>query len=105
MFLVNGQRHHAWDKTFISRDLGFKSLRDRTMVIVDLDGLAVGAMSEIMQGSRQGLYEGKVYNAIRDRVIHTQVESRMKRLQVEAERKALDMRAGDSAVKSKLTNS
>ena len=103
VFLVNGQRHHAWENTFISRDLGFKSLRDRTMVIVDLDNLAVGAISEIMSGSRQGLYEGKVYSAIKDRIIQTlKTNPEMKRLQVDAERQAMDMRTGDASVKSKL---
>ncbi len=52
-------------------DLEFKFLRDRTMVIVDLDGLSESAMSEIMQGSRQGLYQGKVYAAIKSRIIQT----------------------------------
>jgi hypothetical protein len=40
VFLINGQRHDAWDNAYISRDLEFKFLRDRMMVIVDLDGLS-----------------------------------------------------------------
>lgn len=103
VFLINGQRHDAWDNTFISRDLEFKFLRDRTMVIVDLDGLSESAMSEIMQGSRQGLYQGKVYAAIRHRIIQTlKSNPELKQLQVDAEQKALDMKAGDEAVKNKL---
>jgi hypothetical protein len=103
VFLVNGQRHHAWDNTFISRDLGFKFLRDRTMVIVDLDGLADWALSEIVTGSRQGLYEGKVFLAIKDKIIQTlKSNPELKRLQREAEQKALDMKAGDAAVRSQL---
>ena len=103
VFLINGQRHDAWDNTFISRDLEFKFLRDRTMVIVDLDGLTESAMSEIMQGSRQGLYPSKVYAAIRTRIIQTlKSNPELKQLQVDAEQKALDMKAGDEAVKTKL---
>jgi hypothetical protein len=103
VFLMHGQRHHSWDNVFISRDLGFKLLRDRTMVIVDLDGLSIDAMSEIIQCSRQGLFEGKVYLAIRDRIIQTlKSDPDLKRLQMEAEQKALDLEAGDEAVKNKL---
>lgn len=103
VFLVNGQRHHAWDNAFISRDLGFKFLRDRTMVIVELDGLADWVLSAIVQGSRQGLYEGKEFLAIKDRLIQTlKSNPELKRLQKEAEQQALDMKAGDSAVKSQL---
>src|SRR6266513_4755223 len=40
VFLVNGQRHEVWDNTFLVRDLALKYLRHRTMLIVDLDGLA-----------------------------------------------------------------
>lgn len=103
VFLINGQRHDAWDNSFISRDLEFKFLRDRMMVMVDLDDLSESAMSEIMQGSRQGLYQGKVYAAIRHRIIQTlKTNPELKQLQVDAEQKALDMKAGDEAVKNKL---
>jgi hypothetical protein len=103
VFLVNGQRHHAWDNKFISQELGFRLLRERTMVIVDLDGLAMEASSEIVQCSRQGLFEGPVYFAIRDRIIRTlKTDPDLKRLQMEAEQKAFDLQAGDEAVKNKL---
>ncbi|MBX9681876.1 MAG: hypothetical protein K2X38_24225 [Gemmataceae bacterium] len=103
VFLVNGQRHEGLDNAFISRDLEFKFLRDRTMVIVDLDGLTEDAMSEVMQGSRQGLFQGRVYLAIRNRLIQTlKTNPALKRLQMEAEKQALDMKAGDEAVKNRL---
>ena len=103
VFLVNGQRHHAWDKLFIAKDLGFKYLSDRTIIIVDLDGLSSQAMANIIQGSRQGLFEGKEYFAIKERIIHTlKSDHDLKRLQVLAEQKVLEMEAGDEAVKSKL---
>lgn len=39
VFLINGQRHTGWDNDFIQRDLGFKYLKNRMMIIVTLDGL------------------------------------------------------------------
>src|SRR5262245_43270194 len=71
VFLINGQRQDAWDDTFIVRDLGLKYLRHRTLIIVDLDGLRNEAIAEIMQGSRQGFYQGTVYGAISKRLIAT----------------------------------
>src|SRR5712672_108775 len=39
VFLINGQRQHAWDNQFIMRDLELKYLRHRMLVVVDCDGL------------------------------------------------------------------
>jgi hypothetical protein len=103
VFLVNGQRHDAWDNTFIVRDLGFKYLRTRTMVIVDLDGLTLEAISEIVQGSRQGLYEGDVMAAVRDRMVATlKTDPDLTRLQTEAEQQIAELQAGDEVVRQKL---
>jgi hypothetical protein len=86
VFLVHGQRHHWLDKSFIAKDLGFKQLYDRMMILVDLDGLATHAMAEIIQGSRQGLFEGKVYFAIRDKIVQTlKTDPALKKLQLDAE--------------------
>ena len=61
------------------------------------------AMAEIIQGSRQGLFESKVYFTIRDRIIQTlKTDPQLKKLQIEAEQKILEMQTGDEAVKSKL---
>jgi hypothetical protein len=87
----------------LSRDLPFKYLRQRTMVIVDLDGLTSKAMAEVIRGSRQGLYEGDVYYAIRDRLVSMlKKDADLDALQKDAERKYLEMDAGDEAVKNKL---
>jgi hypothetical protein len=103
VFLVYGQRHDAWDNSFIARDLGFKYLRTRTMIIVDLDGLTIEAISEIVQGSRQGLYEGDVMAAIRDRMVATlKTDPDLTRLQTEAEQQIAELQAGDEAVRQKL---
>ena len=103
VFIVNGQRHHVWDNTFIIRDLNLKYLRLRTMIIVDLDTLSGEAIAEIIQGSRQGLYEGAVYHAIRDRVVATlKKDPDLERLEDAAEQEISDLRTGDDAVKSTL---
>ena len=103
VFLINGQRHHGWDNQFVSRDLGFKYLRTRTMVIVDLDGLTPIALAEIIRGSRQSLLEGKVYYAIRDRLVSMlKKDDDLDALQKQAEQKMLEMDSGDEAVKNKL---
>src|SRR5262245_12784924 len=49
VFLINGQRQHAWDNTFIVRDLDLKYLRNRMIVIIDCDGLKPRAISELMR--------------------------------------------------------
>jgi hypothetical protein len=103
VFLVNGQRHDAWDNSFIVRSLGFKYLRSRTMIIVDLDGLTIEAIAEIVQGSRQGLYEGDVMAAIRDRLVATlKTDPDLLRLQTEAEQQIAELNAGDEVVRQKL---
>jgi hypothetical protein len=103
VFLINGQRHDALDSTFIARELGFKYLRLRTMIIVDLDGLTHEAISEIVQGSRQGLYEGDVFGAIQARMIATlKTDPDLTRLQTEAEQQISELQAGDDVVRQKL---
>ncbi len=103
VFLINGQRHEGWDNAFISRELGFKYLRTRTMIVVDLDSLTHEAISEIVQGSRQGLYKGKVLEAIADRMVATlKRDPDLMRLQTEAEQEISELQAGDEVVRRKL---
>ncbi len=103
VFLVNGQRHDSMDNTFLARDLNFKYLRTRTMVVVDLDGLEQEAIGEVVQGSRQGLYRGNVFQAIKDRLFSTlKNDPDLKRLQEEAELEISELEAGDEAVRKKL---
>lgn len=103
VFLINGQRQDAWDDTFIVRDLGFKYLRHRTLVVVDLDALKNEAIAEIMQGSRQGFYQGTVYAAISKRLIATlKKDPDLDQLQKDAEQNLLEMKAADENVKNKL---
>ncbi len=103
VYLVNGQRHEGVDNSFIIRDLGFKYLRSRMMIAVDLDGLATEAIAEIVQGSRQGLYDGHVKQAIKSRLIATlKNDPDLKRLQAEAEQELSEVASGDEAIRGKL---
>ena len=105
VFLINGQRQDAWDETFIVRDLGLKYLRQRMLVVVDLDELKPEAIAEIMQGSRQGFYQGNVYGAISKKLTKTlRKDPDLERLQEEAQQSLLEMKAADASVKSKLDN-
>src|SRR3990172_4559895 len=38
VLLVHGQKHDSLDESFVQRDLGFKYLRTRTMIVIDVDG-------------------------------------------------------------------
>jgi len=103
VFLVNGQRHDGWDNTYLVRDLGFKYLRNRTMLIVELDGLAPEALAKLVQGSRQGFFKGEVFDAIRDRIYATlKGDPDLKRLQTEAEQEIADLESGDDVVMDML---
>ena len=103
VFLINGQRHHGLDNSFIVNDLKMKYLRKRMIIAVDLDSLSQRAIAEIMQGSRSGLYEGQVYQKIRDRLIATlQGDPDLAELEEEAEEELSQLQAGDAVVQNAL---
>jgi hypothetical protein len=103
VFLINGQRQHAWDNQFIIRDLDLKYLRNQTIVVVECDGLRPEALAELMQGSRHQFYEGKVYGAIARRVIATlKGDPDLRALEEEAEDEISSLQAADESVKSAL---
>lgn len=103
VFLINGQRQHAWDNVFIQRDLDLKYLRNRMVVVVDCDGLKPRAISELMRGHRLQFYEGDVYGALEQRVIATlKADPDLRRLEEEAEEDISSLEAGDEAVKAAL---
>jgi hypothetical protein len=103
VFLINGQRQHAWDNQFVVRDLDLKYLRNRMLVIVDCDGLKPEAIAELMQGSRHQFYEGNVYSAVESRVVATlKGDPDLRRLEEEAEDEISSLQAGDEAVKTAL---
>jgi hypothetical protein len=103
VFLINGQRQDAWDNTFIVRDLGLKYLRNRTMIVVDLDGLKQEALFELMSGDRQGFCQGTVYHAVWTRLVATlKKDPDLERLEADAERETAELRTGDEAVKQAL---
>jgi hypothetical protein len=103
VFLINGQRQDAWENTFIVRDLGLKYLRNRTMIVVDLDGLKQEALFELMSGDRQGFCQGTVYHAVWNRLVATlKKDPDLERLEADAERETAELRTGDEAVKQAL---
>ncbi len=103
VFLINGQRHHGLDNSFIVNDLKMKYLRKRMIIVVDLDGLSQRAIAEIMQGSRAGLYEGHVFQKIRDRLVATlQGDPDLAELEEEAEDELSQLQAGDAIVQHAL---
>lgn len=99
VFLINGQRQHAWDNTFIVRDLDLKYLRNRMIVVVDCDGLRPEATADLMQGSRFQFCEGTVYAALEQRVVATlKGDPDLRQLEEEAEDDISSLQAGDEAV-------
>lgn len=103
VFLVNGQRQDGMDNTFIVQQLGFKYLRKRMIVIVDVDGMRPEALGLLMQGSRQGFYKGHVWDAIYGRLIATlKGDPELQKLEEEAEAQVSELQAGDQKVKEAL---
>lgn len=103
VFLINGQRHHGLDNSFIVNELKMKYLRKRIMIVVDLDALSQRAIAEIIQGSRSGLYEGPVFQKIRDRLVSTlQGDPDLGELEAEAEEELSRLQTGDDVVKNAL---
>src|SRR5260370_886733 len=98
VFLINGQRQHAWDNQFIVRDLELKYLRNRMIVVVDCDGLKPEAIAHLMQGSRHQFFEGNVYFALESRVVATlKGDPDLRRLEEEAEDDISSLQAGADA--------
>jgi hypothetical protein len=103
VFLVNGQRQEFLDNSFIVQELGFKYLRSRMMIAVDVDGLAPEAIARMMQGSRQGFYRGHIFAAISKRIVATlKNDPDLVRLEEEAEEAVSELSAGDDKVKQTL---
>jgi hypothetical protein len=103
VFLVNGQRQDSLDNSFIVQELGLKYLRNRMMIVVDVDGLTPEAIVKMMQGSRQGFYRGDIWNAIIKRVVASlKNDLDLLRLEEEAEEQVSELKAGDEKVKQTL---
>ncbi len=103
VFLVNGQRQDSLDNGFIMQQLGFKYLRNRMMIIVDVDELTPEAIGRLMQGSRQNFYRGDVWDATTKRLVATlKDDPDLVRLEEEAEEEVSELEAGDEKVKQTL---
>jgi hypothetical protein len=91
------------DNTFIVQQLGFKYLRKRMMIIVEVDGLHQEYLGELMQGSRQHFYQGRVWEAISSRLSATlKGDPDLQKLEEEAEAEVAELEAGDQKVKEAL---
>jgi hypothetical protein len=103
VYLVNGQRQEVDDNTFIVQELGFRYLRSRMIIMIDVDGLAPEAIGRLMQGSRQGFYKGAVREAITKRIVATlKSDPDLEKLELEAEEAVSELSAGDEKVKQTL---
>jgi hypothetical protein len=103
VLLLNGQRHHVMENSFIVNDLGKPYLRRRLFIIVELDGLSRKAKSTLIQGSRVGVYEGAVFQAIRARVVAAlKNDQLLEKLEAEAEEELSRLEEGDQAVRNAL---
>lgn len=103
VFLVNGQRQDFLDNSFIVNELGFKYLRNRMIITVDVDELTPETIGRLMQSSRQGFFKGEIYEAIKRRVISTlKNDPDLERLEQEAESQIAELQAGDAKVKATL---
>lgn len=103
VFLVNGQRHDQLDEWFVGRDLGFKYLKARTMIVVQVDDLAPEAIAQLLQSSRQGFYKGDVWDAMHRRLVAVlKNDPDLKQLEADAEQAVSELRAGDEVVRRKL---
>ncbi len=103
VFLINGQRHYGLDNTFIVNDLKMKYLRKRMIIAVDMDALSPRALAEIMTGSRSGVYKGKAFQKIRDRIISTlHDDPELSALEEEAEDELSKLQSGDAVVQQAL---
>jgi hypothetical protein len=103
VFLINGQRHHGLDNSFIVNELRMKYLRKRMILVLDLDGLTPRAIAEIIQGSRSGLFEGKVYHRIHARLVSTlKNDPDLVALEEQAAEELSQLQVGDAAVQEAL---
>jgi hypothetical protein len=103
LFTLNGQRHDALDASFIAKDLEFRYLRTRTLILVELDELTQRAHAKMLKGDRVGLYRGEGFNAIRKRLIDTlKGDPDLNRLEMEAEEQVAELSTGSEAIRKKL---
>lgn len=103
VFLVNGQAQHYLDNGFIVNDLGFKYLRNRMIIAIEVDGLTSRTFAHLMQSSRQGFYVGPAFEAIKKKVVATlKGDPDLAQLELEAEAQIAELQAGDAKVKEYL---
>ena len=71
VFLINGQRHHGLDNTFIVNDLKMKYLRKRMIIAVDLDALSQDSKLELARSWHTGVANCAVFDEIKLKLVTT----------------------------------
>ena len=69
VYTLNGQTQGAERKSFISMDLGFRSLREFLLVWVDCSQIGTTARQELFMASRDRLKQGRFYSELRQSII------------------------------------
>lgn len=69
VYTLNGQTQGAERKSFISMDLGFRSLREFLLVWVDCSQIGTTARQELFMASRDRLKQGRFYTELRQNLI------------------------------------
>lgn len=69
IFVLNGQTQGFENKTFISRDLGFRQLREYMLVSVDCTNIKTSVRNNIFMSSRDRMREGKYYSILKEKLI------------------------------------
>jgi hypothetical protein len=103
LFTLNGQRQDSLDQSFIARELEFRYLRNRTLVIIEMDGLSQVALDELLKGDRAGLFQGEMFYTVRKRVADTlKKDPDLLRLEEEAEEQVAELDSGTEAINKRL---
>lgn len=69
VYTLNGQTQGFETRTFITQDLGFRSLKNHMLVCVDCSQIGTTARQELFMASRDRLKQGRFYTELRQSII------------------------------------
>ena len=69
VYTLNGQTQGFENRTFITQDLGFRSLKNHMLVCVDCSQIGTTARQELFMASRDRLKQGRFYAELRQSLI------------------------------------
>ena len=69
VYTLNGQTQGSETRTFITQDLGFRSLKNHMLVCVDCSQIGTTARQELFMASRDRLKQGRFYTELRQSII------------------------------------